>query len=259
MPASISTSWSCGHVEAEAAVCLHAQLRGQPDEEGEDAVARDRATGDGDALGEARLDPLPLRREGLLPVRLEQRREALDECLRVVEELGRRPAGACSGAPRARDGPGPDLRIAEHALAGGTAAAAVVVDRAHELVGRDVRLQPAQARQLGLEVLVGCGRVGQDAVRQRPPVEKGQIGDLALQRLREAAHRAHPLVLERVVLRLGEHVQALHALEERRVPERERRPVVVCKSEADCDARSLPHRPAAVNGAPPRFAPERII
>ena len=42
--------------------------------------------GELDALRELRLDPRPLGCERVLPVRLEQRREALDELVRVVED-----------------------------------------------------------------------------------------------------------------------------------------------------------------------------
>ena len=237
-----------GHVEPEAlAVRLDAKLGREPDQEREDPVACDRAAGGRDALREPRLDPLPLRRECLVPVRFEQRGEALDEPGRIVEELDGGAARAGPRAPRAQKRSGPDAGIAEHALAGRSRPAAVVVDRPQELVRHHVRPQRAQPCQLGLEVLVRRRRIGKHAVRERPAVEERQRGDLALQRLRQPAHRAYPLVLERVVLRLGEDVQALHSLEQRRVAERECRPMVVCESETDGDPSSLPHAAPAVN------------
>jgi hypothetical protein len=52
--------------------------------------------------------------------------------------------------------------------------------------------------------------------------------------------------LESVVLRLGEHVEAEHGLEQGRVPERERRLVSITKLEADGDGSSLSARSGAV-------------
>ncbi len=81
----------------------------------------------------------------------------------------------------------------------------------------------AEAIELDLEAVVAGRRGRQEAVRQRPAVEKRERDELAPQRRGQRAHRPDPPVLERVVLRLGEHVQAQDGLEERRVAEGERR------------------------------------
>ena len=129
----------------------------------------------------------------------------------------------------------PHERVGEHLLP--PPAAAVVVERSNELEGGDVDTQGAEARHLGLEVLELRGRGGQYAVRQRPAVEELERAQLAAQARGQAAHRPHPVVLERVVLRLGEHVQAEHGFEQRRVPERQARLLVLGQVEADRDAR----------------------
>ena len=83
------------NVEPERArVEVDAELRREADQERKGAVARDRPPGGDDALGQPRLDALPLGRERLLPVVLEEGGEPLEERRGVVEQLrGRAPRG----------------------------------------------------------------------------------------------------------------------------------------------------------------------
>ena len=91
-------------VEPEAARSgLHAQLRREREEERAHAVARDQPSRALDALREVRLESRPLLRERVLPVRLEQRDEPVDQGLWIVEQKGRRAPGRRSvhaGAPQ---------------------------------------------------------------------------------------------------------------------------------------------------------------
>jgi len=63
------------------------------------------------------------------------------------------------------------------------------------------------------------GGLGQQEPREVGPVGERERADLAPQRRRQGAHLPDPGLLERVVLGLGQHVQAEDQLEQRRVGE----------------------------------------
>jgi len=188
---------------------------------------RDLASRGDDGRCEVRLDTPPFLGEGRLPVRLQQPGEPRDELARVVEEESCRSLGARADPARALQHHRTDLGVGEDLPPRRPPRAAVVVQRPQELERCDLRPQRTQLGELGREVVEGGRGGGEHAVRHRPAVEERERRDLAPQRGREAPHRSHPLVLQRVVLRLDEHVQAEHGLEERRVAERERRLAVV--------------------------------
>src|SRR5262249_58905339 len=106
------------------------------------------------ASGEEALRAAPPGREGLAPVRLEQRCEAVCEPPAVVEEErggALRRGAECAGALQRER---PHVARREQAFARRPRAAPVVVERAQEVESDDVDTKAAQARELLLEGLV---------------------------------------------------------------------------------------------------------
>ena len=238
---AIGTRWSCGTSSPKLRPPGSTRSCGASDEqERVHAVAGDLAAATLDALGELRLDPLPLGGERLLPVRLEQRQRSARR-----SGPGRRTAAPRRGGTAGRAVPARFSATArtfgrrEDAAPGGTQRRRR--GRRSGAAGRR-RRRPCAGGERGassdLEVVVarGGGRE-QDAVGQRPAVEERERRDLAPQRRRQRPHRADPAVLERVVLRLREDVQAEDALEERRVAEGDA--AVRALSEARSESRSI--------------------
>jgi hypothetical protein len=132
-------------VDAERrAVRVDPELRCEGDEETEDSARGELAAGGDDAVGEPRLEALPLGRERLLPVGLEQPREPLDEPFRILEERRCGPNGARSHSARLLQRQRPHLRVREHASPCRSPPAAVVVQRAKQLVRGYVGAERAQ-------------------------------------------------------------------------------------------------------------------
>jgi hypothetical protein len=91
----------------------------------------------------------------------------------------------------------------------------VVVDRPEELEGERLRLEVVQERELLVELeelLVGPR---EEEVREVADVGEPEGSDLGLQLRVELAHPPHPRVLERVVPRRDEDVEAEHGLDPR--------------------------------------------
>jgi hypothetical protein len=72
-----------------------------------------------------------------------------------------------------------------------------------------------------------------EGVRHRPPVDEPEVRDRPLERRWHAPHPADEVVLERMVARVGEDVQAEHGLEQRRDGEADVGRVAVVEPEAD--------------------------
>ena len=109
----------------------------------------------------------------------------------------------------------------------------MVVERAQELDAERARIVFPQQREILGEVReLGLGG-GRDEVRDRPAVGEAEVRDPLLQRRRQRPHAPDPLVLERMVLGGGEHVEAEHRLEQRRVRERNAVVLVTRNGEAD--------------------------
>jgi hypothetical protein len=98
---------------------------------------------------------------------------------------------------------------------------AEVVDGADELDGERLGAERRQPLELLVEAVLLGARLREKAVRDRPAPEERECRQLPLQRRGQAPHRAYPRMLKRMVLGLGQDVEALHRLEQRRVRERD--------------------------------------
>jgi hypothetical protein len=86
--------------------------------------------------------------------------------------------------------------------------------RAAEIAGNRLLVERQQAGELPLK-RGPAGTAREEGVRNRPPVDEAEMRNRALDRCRQPAHPADEVVLERMVARLGEDVQAEHGLERR--------------------------------------------
>jgi len=207
-----------GQVEAELLeVGLDPEPRRQAVEEAVEAVDGDLAARLRHGLGEPGLDPGPLDGECGLPVVGDERGEAAAELGGVVEDQ-RHVLGACTVPAGLAQGVPPDLRVAQEPC---VALAGVVVERPQEVERERLGIMLLEVPEILLEVgELALGR-RRDEARHRPSVGEAELRDAPLQPGRELAHGTDPVVLERVVLRRDEHVQAQNGLLKRRVCERD--------------------------------------
>ena len=118
----------------------------------------------------------------------------------------------------------------------------MVVDRPEELEGERLGLEVVQERELPVELkelLVGSRK---EEVREVADVGEPEGSDLGLQLRVELAHPPHPRVLERVVPRRDEDVEAEHGLDHRRVGERDRFALLFGQDEPDRHVRTQRRR-----------------
>jgi len=113
------------------------------------------------------------------------------------------------------------------------ALALVVVERAQELDRERAGVVLVEEGEILGEVReLGLGG-RRDEVRDRPELGEVEVGDPLLQGRWQRPHAPDPLVLERMVLGRGEHVEAEHRFEQRRVGERDAVVCVARNGEAD--------------------------
>jgi len=93
----------------------------------------------------------------------------------------------------------------------------VVVDGPQELECERLRLEVVQERELVLEAEELLVRPREEEVRKMPDVGEAEGLDLRAQVRVERAHPPHPRVLEWVMLRSDEHMEAEHRLDHGRV------------------------------------------
>src|SRR5579864_8085859 len=180
---------------------------GQAAEDRPDAAGREPAAGFDDRAGEGRLDALPFGGEGVLPVALEHRCEAVRELGGPVEEeLGVLARGS---------GPVEHGRVDAGLAKRLRALAAVVVEWAAEAGEEQLWVERAHALELLLEALGRIVRRRRQELRDLVAVDEGERLERAAKGWPERPHPPDPVVVECVMLRPGEDVQAEHALEER--------------------------------------------
>jgi hypothetical protein len=199
-----------------------------------DAVGRDQPARVRHGRGQAWLELFPLRGERSLPVIVEEPGETTDELVRVVEDE--------RGQLRARaEVPADGERVRAHGRVGEQRRVTpplVVVERSEELEPERLPVESLQVLQLLVEAPEAGLRRGGQEVGHHPPVDEAELGDAAAESGRERPHATDPLVLERMVLRLGEHVQAERGFQRRRV--REREPVEAVRGNVEADRHRFP-------------------
>ena len=99
---------------------------------------------------------------------------------------------------------------------------AVVPQRTQEPEGDGRVFQPLEIAELVFERRVHRVRRRHEELGNEAAVREAEGGDLAFERRREVARPPYPRMLKRVVLGLGEHVQAEHCLDHGRVRECDR-------------------------------------
>jgi hypothetical protein len=198
-----------------AARGIDQQLRREAREVRVDAVPGDPAAGLRDGVGEARLQLAPLARKRGLPVAGDEIREARRELARRLEDQAGE-AGIRSELRRAAIDVLPNVGGREQRL---VALAAVVPEWAQEAEGRVVSSSAASSRSSSSKLPNGLEGEGIRNSGTKGVVGEAERGDLAPEPRWECACPPDPRVLQRVVLRRGQDVEAEDGLEQRRVRE----------------------------------------
>jgi hypothetical protein len=95
----------------------------------------------------------------------------------------------------------------------------MVVERAEQLERERLVVVPLDPGELLLEAPVALVGRRRHEVGHRPAVDECELSDPASEPWRQRSHPADELVLERMVFRLDENVEAENGLHERRVGE----------------------------------------